>query len=528
MTGMADDAAPTADAPADAATLRALIEAGEIEAARDGARDALEAPGLGYATRGALLLVLASASNSSGRFKDGLRAAVSASDAFKASDDLAGECDALVSVAASLRGAADHAAAVATLEQAEQIARQLHEPLRLSRVLRQLGICGSLLGQHQQATSHLQEALSLLQPEVERTEWLTTRLSLYNALNRHGDALPADSALRQTLLHDVLPDWQRLALDCGSTHQRLALMARGNHAITLRQCGQYDEAIAELEELLPLYQAQGMKPNEGLCHAELGHCHHARGTLDAARHHLVQGVVLLDAGGALTDLHDALEAQSTVDERLGRDHAALAALRRVREIERRLNDDSARDALQRRELRMELAHLTSQWARQARQDPLTGLANRRGLTRWLGEHLPRVAEGERLTLLLLDLDHFKQINDRFGHDTGDIVLKRVAALLQQHCRSLDLAARYGGEEFVLALADADLAAAGDVAQRVRLAIEAEPWADTHPDLAVTVSIGVAAAHDAMDATALLTLADQRLYAAKYAGRNRVVIGEAVA
>lgn len=507
---------------ADAEALRRLVEAGEIDTARLSAQQALEAHGADAAERGPLLLVLAAACNSGGRHVEALRAAVAATDAFKARNDDAGHCDALVTVAASLRGAADYASAVASLEQAEAIARGLKQPLRLSRVLRNLGICGSLLGQHQQATSQLHEALALLDAGTQRTEWLTTRLSLYNALNRHGDALPEGSEQRRALLEDVLPDWQRLALDCGAEHQRLALMARGNHAITLRQCGHHDEAIAELEELLPLYREQGMRPNEGLCHGELGHSHHARGTLDAAHAHLRQAVELLTEGGAASDLRDALEALSTVNERLGRDRDALAMLRRVREVERRISDELARDALHRRELRMELASLTSQWARQARQDPLTGLANRRGLTRWLAEHLPRTTQGESLTLLLMDLDHFKQVNDRFGHEMGDQVLKRVAALLLQHCRSLDLAARYGGEEFVLALSGATPAAAHDIAQRVRAAVEAEPWAALHPALAVTVSIGVAPATEAMDATELLTLADQRLYAAKYAGRNRVV------
>jgi diguanylate cyclase (GGDEF)-like protein len=197
-------------------------------------------------------------------------------------------------------------------------------------------------------------------------------------------------------------------------------------------------------------------------------------------------------------------------------------LRRVRAIDKRKSDEAARSAVVQRELRIELARLTSQWAQQATQDPLTGLGNRRALERWMDERLPRVEHGEPLTLLLLDLDHFKRVNDRYGHGVGDEVLKRVARVIQQCCRHRDLAVRYGGEEFVLAMASVDHPAAVAIAHRVRESVAALPWAEVAAGLAVSVSIGLAEARETFDAPALLTLADKRLYAAKYAGRNQVV------
>jgi diguanylate cyclase (GGDEF)-like protein len=238
--------------------------------------------------------------------------------------------------------------------------------------------------------------------------------------------------------------------------------------------------------------------------------------------HYRQALALLDEDGALDDRQAALEGLSRVEESLGDLAAALQALREVRAVDRRKAHEAARNVVTQRELRIELAQLTSQWAQLATQDPLTGLGNRRALERWLAEQLPRVERGEPATLMLMDLDHFKQVNDRFGHDVGDAVLRQVAELIRRHCRGRDLAARYGGEEFLLALAGVPRSTALDVGERLREAVAGHGWQQLREGLTVTLSIGVAEASEAADATNLLTLADQRLYAAKHGGRNKVV------
>jgi diguanylate cyclase (GGDEF)-like protein len=280
--------------------------------------------------------------------------------------------------------------------------------------------------------------------------------------------------------------------------------------------------VQVLEGLLPKYRAYGMRPNEAICLMELGHCHHARGAHGAARARYLSAIELLRNDGSLDDLYESLEGLSQAEEGLGDHRAALAALREAQVVTRRKTDESARVSASQRELRIELARLTHQWAIQATQDPLTGLSNRRGLERWIAEHLPRAEQGEPVTLLLADLDHFKSINDRFGHGVGDEVLRRVAGVIRSNCRGRDLAARYGGEEFVLALASVDYDAAIDVAHRLRESIEAYPWDRVTCGLTVSASIGVAQGVETADAVALLTLADRRLYAAKYGGRNQVV------
>jgi PleD family two-component response regulator len=101
-------------------------------------------------------------------------------------------------------------------------------------------------------------------------------------------------------------------------------------------------------------------------------------------------------------------------------------------------DEAARNAVSQRELRIELARLSNQWTQQATQDPLTGLGNRRALDHWLGLALSRTAQGEPLVLVLMDLDHFKQVNDRFGHDIAAAVLRHAAQLMHQTAWALQL------------------------------------------------------------------------------------------
>jgi diguanylate cyclase (GGDEF)-like protein len=502
--------------------VQALIQRGEIDRALQVAGEALRhAHG---ERRGRALLALASASNAAGRFTDALRAALAADALFRDQADHASAGDALLRAAGALRGAGDHALAIELLERAEQQARADHNDAQLAQVLRQIGIASSLLGRHRHAMSCLAEAASLSE-RLAVPDQLNARLSLLNARNRYAEALPAGDPQRLSALEPLLAEWLALADDCERHGQRrLHAMALGNHAITLHQVGRDSEAAVALRRLLPEYEALGMQPNVGLCLAEEAHCLRALGRLDEARERYRAAVVVLDLAGALEDRCDALEGLSQTEERLGDTAAALAALKRVRELERRSTAEGAQAAVRHRELRLELARLTSQWAREATEDPLTGLGNRRALQAWLRDHLPAVEEGEPLSLVLLDLDHFKQVNDRHGHGIGDEVLKKVARLLGHGCRGRDRAVRYGGEEFVLALAGVSRDAAAEVAERLRQHVADQPWQGLSPNLHVTASFGVADATEAAEPQALLTLADQRLYAAKLGGRNRVVAG----
>ncbi len=162
---------------------------------------------------------------------------------------------------------------------------------------------------------------------------------------------------------------------------------------------------------------------------------------------------------------------------------------------------------------------------EALTDPLTGLANRRALDERLRLELERARRSRQpVSVLMVDIDHFKRINDRHGHAAGDAVLSRLATILRQEIRSIDLAARYGGEEFVVLLPATPAPAAYAVAERIRRAVAREAFALPGGQmLRVQASIGIASfPDDDPEGGHLLERADEALYAAKGAGRNRVI------
>lgn len=174
-------------------------------------------------------------------------------------------------------------------------------------------------------------------------------------------------------------------------------------------------------------------------------------------------------------------------------------------------------------LKQQVAEKTAELAALARLDSLTGLANRRAFDEAMQHELKRARrQQEPLCLALLDIDHFKQVNDKWSHSVGDEVLKQVAATLQQHCRSIDSLARWGGEEFVILLPDTPLALAEEVCDRLRQRVAETSYTDIVPDLTVTLSIGLAMLEHKDDGKQLLIEADRALYLAKSRGRNTVI------
>jgi len=158
----------------------------------------------------------------------------------------------------------------------------------------------------------------------------------------------------------------------------------------------------------------------------------------------------------------------------------------------------------------------------ARTDPLTGLARRHIFDDRLRQETARSARtGRPFAVAMADIDHFKRINDRYGHRVGDRVLHGVAVLLAASCRSLDLVARYGGEEFVLLLPETDATSARVVADKLRKAVEDAAFDLNGTPLRVTISIGVAGTGETTLAGDIVSAADAALYAAKRAGRNQV-------
>ena len=309
----------------------------------------------------------------------------------------------------------------------------------------------------------------------------------------------------------LLDHARTLALQNG--HRSLTQACDGNRAELLVRQKRYDEAIAILNEALA--GAQELYANAMVqdMHLQLYLAHKARGDLaEALMHH--------EAYHALTkgQLEQRNDAQSRLMmNRLELDQALFGAersrmqaeLQRVRAEQ--MSAEAERLQAQAREL-----------GRYVLADPLTGLGNRRQVERELPRLMSHSARtGEPLAVAMLDLDHFKQINDRFGHAVGDAVLMAIADLFRARVRGGDLIARMGGEEFLIVFAHASPEWARDACERLRMAVQEHGWDQIAAGLRVTISIGLCVASPQADAAQLLERADLALYDAKHQGRNRV-------
>jgi diguanylate cyclase (GGDEF)-like protein len=198
-------------------------------------------------------------------------------------------------------------------------------------------------------------------------------------------------------------------------------------------------------------------------------------------------------------------------------------------------DDARLDLIRRlvEQIGMSLAtlRLQQQLREQSFRDPLTGLFNRRYLEATMEKDVSRADRHRHaIGLVMIDIDHFKSINDQYGHEAGDLVLKSASDILRKHTRTEDIACRYGGEEFLLVLSGASLNTTCERAETVRLAVEklVVVLPDGRPVTGTTISLGVAIyPTHGVSWQAVLGIADQALYRAKDQGRNRVVVAEAV-
>jgi diguanylate cyclase (GGDEF)-like protein len=165
-------------------------------------------------------------------------------------------------------------------------------------------------------------------------------------------------------------------------------------------------------------------------------------------------------------------------------------------------------------------------AEEARVDALTGLANRRAFDEAMDDAFARMRRlGERVVLLVMDIDHFKKVNDTHGHGTGDDVLRAVGETLRSNLREVDKAFRIGGEEFAVLMAATDLSGAKMAAERLRIGVAATRTSTQTGELSVTTSVGIALGSNTMRPDELLKTADEALYTAKTTGRDRIVVAE---
>ncbi len=295
----------------------------------------------------------------------------------------------------------------------------------------------------------------------------------------------------------------------------LGLRARVYEAFVHERLGEPGLAERRLRAALVDYEVRDQLSDGHIARITLARVMSQRGEFVDAREHL--RVARESAAQASRDVWaaTALSVEVDVDELEYGKHPGLARMRALaQEVMARLVwDRSSRFSdIQARNKVRELIAETERMGQQVREDPLTGLGNRRRLVEYVAR-----ASGV-VSAIFVDIDRFKWVNDRFGHEVGDRVLTSIAGMLLMHCRAGDVIVRYGGDEFVV-LVEGDPMAATAVADRLHLAIREHDWDRLAVGLMVTASIGVATS---LAAETVLASADQALYSAKRQGRDQVV------
>jgi diguanylate cyclase (GGDEF)-like protein len=274
--------------------------------------------------------------------------------------------------------------------------------------------------------------------------------------------------------------------------------------------------VADEARALLVAQRKGPDGTDGYLHLAIAL---SPGPAETTAEAAERAVATIDGGLGPTEYDLALRVAAEMEAAAG--DGQSAGLRcAVRQIElrwsNRLSTLAAMEALLQVE-RLRTEH--DKLSRHANLDDLTGLSNRRGLHRYLAGL--QFHGGRQLALLVVDIDGFKQVNDRHGHSTGDDTLVSLAAILTANIRPGDLAVRLGGDEFALVLADTDLIVAARRADDIVTAMKARPWHHTSADFAVTVSVGLASGHpEQIDE--ITARADAAMYQAKAAGGSRAI------
>lgn len=444
-----------------------------------------------------------------------------------------------VTLSASEIGAFDVALDAAhALSQASRRSEQPDDALAASFLL---AVCLERMGDSWQAVRLLGEALAAYGSGTPSHPLLVAAngvcaISLGMAHRLRGTG--ADDELRAMLATGRAQGERALALLEQVPGDTYDVAVPGNLGETLLLQGELALARPLLTQALQRAQARGLKAHTWRVLTSMADWALASGDAERARH-LARGLIAEMGDGAPQQTairaHDAAYRACRA---LGLHEEALLHLETAERIDRQRTTSQLRSQSQLFVTRSEaeqaraqadLAHADAAWQRQraaeyaatAERDALTGLGNRRHLERRCAELLPTLAaEGGPLSLALLDIDHFKLVNDRHGHAAGDQVLVHLAQLLRENTRGGDVIARYGGEEFVIVLPGMALPRAAEVCERLRERVASHGWPVQG---GVTVSIGLAASPP-LELATLLQRADEALYRAKSSGRNSVDVG----
>jgi len=473
------------------------------------------------------------------------------------------ECDTLCLLAISFSELGLHEEALKAATAAFDKARAQNFDAQTVQALNRIGVCFDRLGDPAQSEKFLLQSLGQARELSDHDQVLgalnnlmATTISAFYHYRQRDEAELAQGALqrarqygRQSVsLARRLTDSYRLAVTQGNLGEVLGLAgeyeeshrvlqdtvqqarSHGYRAVELRsrhnigevliQQGRLTEAIAVLQQTLTELEGSDQETTRMRVHSALYRAHKQAREFEPALHHC--------------EAYHALELQRAALQ----SHAQARLMVNRIDVENALMDgerarlEAELQRLRSRELEDEKRQLearTAELQRDTLEDQLTRLANRRRVD----EDLPRifgrtVESGSPLCVAVVDLDHFKNVNDRFGHSVGDSVLRAVAQIFRVKTRPGDLVARMGGEEFLFVFVDTPPQVAREVCERLRSAVEMHPWEQIEAGLTVTVSIGLAHARAGDTPRSLIDRADASLYEAKHLGRNRLQESEPAA
>ncbi len=387
--------------------------------------------------------------------------------------------------------------ALAQFEQAETLLKENPEERTLALVCSNLGRTHHKLGNDLAANSYQQLSLELFNKLEDKSgiSYVLDEMGRRQLDNANYDQ--AELKLQKSL-----------ALKCELGDQKGEIDSSLHLGELYRLQHRYSEALAILTHALTLAEKLEAKKEQGDAHYNLAYIYKEQAKLGEAFNHLETHMTIKDDIFSLSSdqRFQALRVRHEVEQ-----------TEKEKEIYRLKNVELVK-------LNEQLQSLTEKLEKQAIEDPLTKLYNRRHFEKVLTEAYNRSFRyGNALSVMICDIDNFKKVNDTFSHAVGDEVLIQVATIFKTNLREVDTLARYGGEEFVALFPETTSDDAALCCDRFRVLIEDFPWHSIHPDLKVTISMGVCEDISSGSGEAMISKADEALYEVKRNGKNHVRI-----
>ncbi len=462
-------------------------------------------------------------------------------------------CEHMAGIALEFLG--DPGGATLWVERSLASFRRLGSMAGEARCLNSLGVGEVVLGRYADALARFRRASELAKLTHSLGTYGLARMNGGEAATHLGRVALAEGKpdVAQTLFAEADAEYADLELfveQVGNLH--LQPLVPAYRAATLLELGRHADALAACERAGRLAVSSESAEAQASARCYAGEVHLALGAPERARDLLTAALEAYSQWNLHFETVRILRGLVRANEALGHITTAYALHKQLLAAELALRDGNAQRENEVVAARLEVARLEGDGAdrahrlrsaellrqnsrleaerraleRLAHTDPLTGLANRRHFDAQLSRLAVRSELGGRgLALILVDIDRFKEVNDRYSHLAGDALLRRVGTIVAQHCESGELAARVGGEEFAVLLPGACDQAAVAVAERLRTAVATMVLDDLADGLRITLSAGVAVAPPGEPADGLFATADTALYEAKNGGRNQVRLAD---